>query len=187
MSVDGLPMCSAFDLSWGISSLGSFRPTTTLRRRDANWSLRRSFTARAVQAKARDGGASRLLEFNSTICFTTCRFSLADPLVATTAKRWFVPRDASTVWRRWLRLRLPISFREFPGFERTNETTPQNPTGENFFIIDQSRPRRFFRSGSHLPDATETTAGRHEVSRRSERSRATPSKAVFMVKLIHAR
>ena len=73
------------------------------------------------------------------------RCSLADAHVATAAKRWFVLRDestvwrrvhrlatrppsgdASTVWRRWLRLRLPISFLEFPGFERTNETTPKS-------------------------------------------------------------
>ena len=35
------------------------------------------------------------------------------------------------VWRRWLRL--PVSFREFPGFERTEETRP-HPTPQAIFL-----------------------------------------------------
>ena len=61
-------------------------------------------------------------QYRRSGCDLSHRCSLADALVATAAKRWFVPRDASTVWRLWLRL--PIRFREFPGFERTNETAP---------------------------------------------------------------
>ena len=76
-----------------------------------------------------------------------CQAVVCPPRRATTVwRRWLRLRLATvattpsgdggydSVWRRWLRLLLPISFREFPGIERTNETT-SHLTACDFFEI----------------------------------------------------